>query len=220
MIPAKHFYMVRHGETEANKARVMAGSLDSPLTTVGKEQALALQDIVNALEIKPAVIVHSHLSRARDTAAIVNEALNVPMHEEEDLAELYAGDWEGVPYEECHELLTGWPTPPNGESFQEFCTRIKRGKRKTLEAHEGPVLIVSHGGVFRAFGGLYGLKTPGVFRNCHLYEFQPDLDNTAFPWSVWSYHYEEAITRVKEDVFHLSESFSKGDDNQCSERIA
>ena len=206
MIPAKHFYMVRHGETEANKARIMAGSLDSPLTDTGKEQAIAAQDIVTSLEIKPTAIVHSNLSRARDTANIINEALNVPIHEEEDLAELYAGDWEGVPYDECSDLLTGWPDPPNGETFQDFCARIKRGKKRALEAYDGPVLIVSHGGVFRAFGGVYGLKTPGVFRNCHLYEFQPDLNNSAFPWSVWSYKHEETITRIKEDVFHLSES--------------
>ncbi len=205
MIPAKHFYMIRHGETEANKARIMAGSLDSPLTDHGRSQAAVARDIVESLEVKPKAIIHSHLSRARDTASIINEALDVPMHEEKDIAELHAGDWEGVPYEECEELLSGWPEPPNGETFQDFCTRIKRGKNNILTEYDGPVLMVSHGGVFRAFGGLYGLQTPGVFKNCHLYEFQPDVASTIFPWEVWSYEQKQAIERIKEDVFHTSE---------------
>ena len=205
MVPAKHFYMIRHGETTANKARKMAGSLDSPLTDFGREQAAHVQNIVADLEIKPKAIVHSNLSRARDTASIINQALNVPMHEEADLAELHAGDWEGVPYDECQDLLTGWPDPPNGETFSEFCARIKNGKTKALNQHDTPVLIVSHGGVFRAFGGIYGLKTPGIFRNCHLYEFQPDPSNDIFPWKVWSYDYESTVERVAVDVYHLSE---------------
>lgn len=205
MVPAKHFYMIRHGETTANKARKMAGSLDSPLTDFGREQAAHVQNIVADLEIKPKAIVHSNLSRARDTASIINQALNVPMHEEADLAELHAGDWEGVPYDECQDLLTGWPDPPNGETFSEFCARIRNGKTKALSQHDTPVLIVSHGGVFRAFGGVYGLKPPGIFRNCHLYEFQPDPSNDIFPWKVWSYDYESTIERVSVDVYHLSE---------------
>ena len=205
MVPAKHFYMIRHGETTANKARLMAGSLDSPLTDFGRQQAAHVQNIVSHLKVKPKAIVHSNLSRARDTASIINEALKVPMHEESDLAELHAGDWEGVPYEECQDLLTGWPDPPNGETFNEFCARIRNGKIKALSQHDTPVLIVSHGGVFRAFGGVYGLQTPGIFRNCHLYEFQPDPSNDIFPWKVWSYDYESTVERVSVDVYHLSE---------------
>ena len=73
MIPLKHFYMIRHGETEANAARIMAGSLDSPLTENGRRQAKTAQVIVNSLAVKPSVIIHSNLSRARETAQIINE---------------------------------------------------------------------------------------------------------------------------------------------------
>lgn len=205
MIPAKPFYMIRHGQTEANQAQIMAGSLDSPLTETGKEQAKAVQNIVELLEIKPKSIMHSNLSRARDTASIINEVLDIDMHEEPDLAELFAGDWEGRPYEECRALFTENITPPNGESFQEFFDRVQRGTQKVLEAHDGPVLIVCHGGVFRALGGIYGLKTPGIFKNCHLYEFQPDNQNEHFPWEVWSYEQEETVNRVKEEIFNNSE---------------
>lgn len=202
MIPAKPFYMIRHGETEANAARIMAGSMDTPLTEKGRLQAQDVQRVIKNLEIKPKTIVHSHLSRARDTAKIINEALNAPMHENPDLAEWHAGIWEGAPYEECNRIFSTWENPPEGETHVEFCDRIRRGKTHALETHEGPVLIVCHGGVFRGLGKLYGLDVPGVFKNCHLYEFQPTTDNAHFPWQVWSYGFDQENFREPTTVFH------------------
>ncbi|MBX2833542.1 MAG: histidine phosphatase family protein, partial [Micavibrio sp.] len=31
-VPIKHFYMIRHGQSEANAAKILAGHTDSPLT--------------------------------------------------------------------------------------------------------------------------------------------------------------------------------------------
>lgn len=208
MIPAKHFYMIRHGETVANAARIMAGSMDTPLNDIGKEQARLASKIVSQLQIKPNVIVHSQLARARDTAHTINTALNVEMLEDQDFAELHAGDWEGVAYDLCNKLLSGWETPPNGESFDEFITRLKRGKNKYLSEKKAPVMIVCHGGVFRAFGKMYGLDVIGV-RNCHLYEFEPHPENKKFPWKVWDYTLAEdnKIERVQASVFHSATDF-------------
>ena len=65
MLPAKPFYMIRHGQTEANRDCIMAGSLDSPLTDTGRGrgQARHVQDVVQTLESKPSLIVHTQ-SRA------------------------------------------------------------------------------------------------------------------------------------------------------------
>lgn len=186
-IPAKPFYMIRHGETEANAARIMAGSIDSPLTENGRLQAYEAQKAVEALRIKPVAIFHSHLSRARDTAMIINENLGLPSFEDSDLAEIHAGDLEGASYEECVELFNGWPTIPNGESPDEFFSRVKRGKSRAIEKFNEPILIVCHGGVMRAFGDMHGLQTPGKFKNAHLYEFQPTTQKSNFPWNVFDY---------------------------------
>ncbi|MCK5284233.1 MAG: histidine phosphatase family protein [Alphaproteobacteria bacterium] len=188
MIPAKHFYMIRHGETKANVARLMAGSIDSPLTEKGRGQARAVLPILEKLEIKPKAIFHSHLSRARETAEILNKALNVTMNEEPDFAELHAGEWEGEPYEICKPMTHGWYDPPGGETYQQFLKRIKRAKIKTLGLNEAPVLIVCHGGVFRAFSKLFGIDSFGV-RNCHLYEFRTAKTTNKFPWQAWHYEY-------------------------------
>ena len=203
MIYASHFYMIRHGETEANAARIMAGSLDSPLTRRGKAQARAAQNIIKILKIPPQTIVHSHLSRARETAEILNEALNVPMHEDPDFAELHAGDLEGVSYDDCPDLLASWVDPPNGERFDDFFERIKRGKNNALQRHPGPVLIVCHGGIFRAFGKFYGIESPGV-NNCHLYEFEPNPHRQNFPWLVWQYDHGNPIVRRPAETFLLT----------------
>ncbi len=203
-LPLKHFYMIRHGQTEANKREVMAGSTDSPLTELGREQAKSVQKVVSELKVKPKTIVHSDLSRARDTAHIINEVLNVPMHEEPDIAEIHSGDWEGRPWAECEDLLDGWPTPPNGETFDEFAERLRKGKKLHIEQHDGPVLLVCHGGVMRGFGAIYGLNTPGIFENCHLHEFHPDPENTHFPWQVWNYRYTDQLMREESTVYKNS----------------
>lgn len=209
MITPKRFYMIRHGETEHNAARLLAGHTDSKLTQRGREQAKSVHKILPHVHNKPNIILHSNLSRARDTASIINEALNLPMIEDQDIAEHYCGDWEGKPYAECESMLTGWDTPPNGESFDEFCLRIKRSKNNILNSQSSILpLIVCHGGVFRAFGRIYGLNTPGVFKNCHLYEFEPNPEDTKFPWKVWSYSDEHAQVRQENLVYQNSQPLS------------
>jgi broad specificity phosphatase PhoE len=190
-LPLKPFYMIRHGQTEANAAERMAGSLDSPLTALGRDQARAARDVVAALSVKPVAVFHSQLSRARDTAMIINEVLKVEMFEDPDLAEIHAGEWEGVPYDACRHFLDDWAQAPGGETPHEFFERIKRGKSKALAQFNEPILIVCHGGVMRAFGELYNLRVPGRFANAHLYEYSPKIDisekPSAFPWQVHDY---------------------------------
>lgn len=186
-IPKKHFYMMRHGQTEANAAEIMAGSMDSPLTELGRRQAAEARDIVATLPVKPVAVFHSPLSRARDTAMIVNEALGAPMFEDPDLAEIHAGEWEGVKYDACIHFLDDWMQAPGGETPEEFFERVRRGKSRAIEKFEEPVLIVCHGGVMRAFGEIYRKRTPGRFENAHLYEFHPGQEVTDFPWNVYDY---------------------------------
>lgn len=208
MIPVKHFYMIRHGQTDANVSRRMAGSTDSPLTETGRAQAEAVRIIVQNLAIKPQLVAHSHLSRARETATIINEAINAPMIEDPDLGEMHAGDWEGVSYDECRSMLDEWRNPPGGETFDQFSGRIAAAKRRIFSRTETPPLIVSHGGVFRGFARLYNLHIP-VIENCRLFEFEPisEIHDAAhdtprtFPWRVYSYDAREPDVRISVDIF-------------------
>lgn len=200
MLPAKPFYMMRHGQTEHNAAECMAGSTDSPLTDLGREQAYAAQKVVRELQKQPVKIFHSHLSRARDTAFIVNEYLNVEMNEDPDLAEICAGEMEGKPWAECMDIFDGWVQTPGGEAPDDFFNRIKRAKKRALdETHEGSPLIVCHGGVMRAFGAIHGADAPAIFRNAHLYEFIP-TDNPVFPWQVFDYEICSETKILKKNI--------------------
>jgi broad specificity phosphatase PhoE len=47
-VTVARYIVVRHGESEANRRRVFAGQSDSPLTPLGRRQALALAQTLRA----------------------------------------------------------------------------------------------------------------------------------------------------------------------------
>lgn len=186
-LPARPFYMMRHGESEANVAGTLAGSIDSPLSLAGRAQAREARRIVETLPTAPALIVHSSLSRARDTARIVNEGLGLPLHEDAGLAEIDGGDLEGQPYEMFRACVQRGEDPPGGERLADFTARTGRALARALSMRPqddpAPILIVAHGGTFRAFGDLYGVSIRGV-GNCHLVACRPSDNHASFPWMV------------------------------------
>lgn len=215
ILPAKPFYMMRHGQTEANAAEVMAGSTDSPLTQLGIEQAYAAQKVIKEISDLPVKIFHSHLSRARDTAKIVNEFLQVDMVEDADFAEICAGDMEGRPWSDCLDIFDGWVQTPGGEHPDDFFKRIKRAKERALiETEDGSPLIVCHGGVMRAFGAIYGADAPALFRNAHLYEFIPN-DDKNFPWQVFDYEICSEKNILKKNISTIYRYDGQLDYSEC-----
>lgn len=182
MLPARPFYMIRHGQSTANAQELLAGGgWDAELTDLGRQQAKDTQSIFQNLAIKPSVIIHSHLIRARDTARIINETLHLPLHEIPDVAEHNVGEWEGQPWDITRPLLDQRIDPPGGESHVTFRNRVKRGITHAIAHSDDPVLIVCHGGVFRGLGDLYGLRFHRI-DNCVLYQFTP-ID-APFPWQI------------------------------------
>lgn len=199
-LPAKHFYIIRHGQSEANAARILAGHLDSPLTELGRQQADKARRIVEKLDKKPTNIVHSHLSRARETAEIINTNLNLPIHEDSDLSEKNCGTMEGKPYEECLDEFYKWLDIKEGDTANDFIKRVKRGKTRALVQFTEPVLISCHGGVMRALGAIYGLMDVNNFKNAHLYEFIPNSKKINFPFDVYEYELCEKSEKLIREV--------------------
>ncbi len=182
MITAKKFYMIRHGESIANRDGYFSGNMDVELTDLGKEQAQQAITPVEALQPKPVQIIHSHLERARHTAEIINHNLQLPMYETSLLGEHHLGDWHGEPWDIIRPRFFSGENPPGGETHNEFAVRIRDGINWALEK-DGPVLIVCHGGVFRGFYRLYNAECD-IIENCVLYEFTPDNSTPDFPWKV------------------------------------
>ena len=158
MLPSKAFYLIRHGQTIANVTQTSAGGgLDSPLTDEGQEQARSLANLIHQLEIKPSKIYHSSMSRARDTASLINEKLGLAMHEADDLKEHLLGEWEGKPWDDVMPKIIANERPEGGENKDDFAHRVKNIISNILHGHEDeqPAMLVAHGGTFHSILHMY-----------------------------------------------------------------
>ncbi len=143
------FWFLRHGETDWNARGLAQGNVEVPLNAVGLAQAEAAAGLLRGRGIRS--IVCSPLGRARDTAAIVQRALERPVEIEDALREVRFGAREGQPMagEWFGEWISGAITPEGAETFAELRVRVVGAANRAL-AREAPVLVVAHGAVFRA----------------------------------------------------------------------
>jgi len=112
-----------------------------------------------------ASIVSSPLSRARDTAEIAAEVLALPVEFEPDLHETAYGEREGQPMTEWFgDWIAGRATPEGAESFAELRVRAAGAVDRAL-TRPFPVLVVAHGGLFRALRAEMGLEPNVRARN-------------------------------------------------------
>jgi broad specificity phosphatase PhoE len=158
------FWYLRHGETDWNRRGLSQGSNDIPLNELGLSQAR--EAAVRLRDRGITSIVASPLSRARVTAEIVAEALGLEVTIEPDLREVSWGVHEGKPLAEWFQgWIEGHTTPEGAESFAELRRRTIAGLNRAVERPPA-VLIVAHGGVFRAIRSVMKLEFSGRTRNC------------------------------------------------------
>ncbi len=181
MIPAKKFYMVRHGESVGNRDNYFTGSMDVALSEEGIAQAERAHIALNASTHKPSIIIHSALRRAKHTAEIINQSLQLEMVEDVQLNEQHFGDWEGKSVTHFREFYLSGKNPDGGESFAAFYARGQTAIYGTLNKYENP-LIVCHGGIFRAFFDLYNQKQSKTL-NAVIHHFSPVAEQT-IPWEI------------------------------------
>lgn len=160
------FYFVRHGETDANKQRILQGwSGDYPLNETGILQADHLAERLPQVFFEKVYV--SSLRRALETAQILCRRLQAPLEVIEDLREWRLGAWEGQPAELFMSHFLGTEDPPGGETRKEFYARVERAVTGALKGP--PFLMVSHGGVWMAIQDLFQLKRSKI-SNCQLIE--------------------------------------------------
>jgi probable phosphoglycerate mutase len=158
------FWYLRHGETDWNRQGLSQGNVDIPLNELGLVQAREAAEKLRGRGITS--IVASPLSRARVTAEIVAEALGLDVTFEPDLREVSWGVHEGKPLDEWfHTWITGHATPEGAESFAGLRRRVVTGLNRAV-GQPPAVLIVAHGGVFRAIRSAMKLDMSGRTRNC------------------------------------------------------
>jgi broad specificity phosphatase PhoE len=152
------FYIVRHGESEANAASRFSGRLDSPLTERGRAQSVALADVLDDVAFDR--IVATPLSRSLDTALVIARRRKMPVDVVPDLVEIDVGDRTGKTFDEVRGLPNwrddGFVAWPGGETLEHVVERALRAMRRLhRETPGGRILVVGHGGVTRILASHY-----------------------------------------------------------------
>jgi broad specificity phosphatase PhoE len=180
MLPNQPFHFLRHGETDYNLAGRMMGVLDIPLNATGRSQAVKARAAVQAVGFKS--IAASPLARAWETASIVNDGLRLAMTPLPDLREVDVGAFEGASDPAFMRRWHAGEPMERVETFPDFSARIGRGLVTALKL-DHPVLVVAHGGVFRAIEKLLGFAGTNDVPNCCLARFEPPTGTRA-EWRI------------------------------------
>jgi probable phosphoglycerate mutase len=156
-INATHVVLIRHGETEWNRAgRIQGYYADSPLTAAGEAQARALGACLagDALER----LYSSDLGRTRQTVAPIAQSTALPVEFDIAFRERSYGSFEGLTYadierdfpEDYRKFTSRDPAhaAPGGESPRQFHDRIRAALTTVAEGAAGKrIAVVTHGGV-------------------------------------------------------------------------
>src|SRR5260370_7238090 len=87
-------YVVRHGETDWNRAGGVQGTIDAPLNWIGVAQARHLADRFRWRPVSS--VVTSPLARARSTALAIARGSHSAFVVDPLLAEIDHGSWAGL----------------------------------------------------------------------------------------------------------------------------
>ena len=83
-------YMIRHGETDWNKAKRVQGRADVPINAYGRE--LAKKTAEGLCKVPFDLAYTSPLCRAKETAQIILRGKRIPLLDESQIQEISFGD--------------------------------------------------------------------------------------------------------------------------------
>lgn len=203
LLVACDFYLVRHGESEANSRGAIQGHSDSPLSEKGRSHAAAAG--AQLAEWGVDLVYASPLARAADTGRAIAAACGAPEPElEDDLKELQTGIFTDLSLEEAAERypkvmrafrVHSWESVPGAERVSSLRARaLRHWERMILRANEMAgqtggrprIVSVAHGGILQWLIKATGTGSPRwmpifALDNCgichlHVAPVQPDRD--------------------------------------------
>ena len=146
-------YLVRHGETEHNRQRLVQGQSEQGLTKLGLKQATAA---ARTLDLNNIVALYSSpLKRAVETASVI-QTHGSPSHcTVSNLSELDVGELDGLSSQEMRsqypKFMAAWDRNsgeaqlPGGESLAQVQSRAWEWVIDVAGQHtDGQVVAVSH----------------------------------------------------------------------------
>lgn len=147
------FTFLRHGESVGNAEARRQGQKDYPLNDTGRAQARALARRWQTEKVTFDKIFASPLARARETAEIIAEALDLTVEFDPIWMERAAGDLQGLSLVELRQH----PRPDfvnpyddvggSGEGDWQLFLRGGQALHGLLRQPVGQYLVVSHGGL-------------------------------------------------------------------------
>ncbi|MEJ5314918.1 MULTISPECIES: histidine phosphatase family protein [Anaerolinea] len=146
--------LLRHGRSRADDEGVYEGRYDSPLTAVGEAQAYRRAREWKETGFTFDRVIASTLQRARRTAEIVCEVLNLPLEVSDLWMETNTGGLAGLTPQEAERL---YPRPafrnpyesitPTGESEWQVFLRAAGALEEVIRRGAPRTLVVAHGGI-------------------------------------------------------------------------
>ena len=142
---------MRHGESVANAQGVLCGLVNSPLSPLGRTQALRAAP---SLPRELGLCLCSDLLRAVQTAELLTQG-RVDVGQHPQLRERNMGQWAGqakgaLRASGAFDRMRTWEgAPDGGESYQTLHQRLLPFLAQQSTAGFSHVLLVAHGGVIR-----------------------------------------------------------------------
>ena len=216
--------VVRHGETESNRSRIVQGHRDTALSELGLTQAACVGEYL--AETTFSLAVSSDLIRALKTGQVIAEA-NPSINPDAiqtwtGLRERCFGEFEGQDWSKLTEAmkvldknqLLEWG-PPGGETGQQFKDRartfLKDLCKKSMKIQDSSpvrVLMTSHGGFIKELN-MVMVEDHGCEMPCDNEEYSLISPNTGVTRFSLSLDAEGAITSAKCTLLYYKDHLNK-----------
>lgn len=167
-------HVVRHGRTRSNRT---GGIMGWSHETIEPESVRAAEAVAARLASipRPVRLLSSPLPRARDTAAPLAAALEVPIALDDRLGELHQGPWEGLTETDVERRWPDewrtWRTTPETlelegrETLVDLYARVAEVADELAAATEAASIVVfTHDAVVRAFAAWALDVGPATYR--------------------------------------------------------
>ena len=201
-------YFMRHAESEANLADILASQIDFPLTNKGMADA---EEIAQEFKLQHNIdrIISSPLIRAKQTAIAFEKVFNLNAETDERVIEQDLGVYAGKTYAElenepnyCHDRALRWQWQPdgNGESYAMIEQRLQPFFDMLFTSNDNHILILTHAVTLRMVKSILQNMQP---------QYPHDIANNGEIWKV---------KLTKKSDFHKIESLFYGESKKANSR--
>tara|TARA_B100000809_G_scaffold25307_1_gene22237 strand:- start:30320 stop:30895 length:576 start_codon:yes stop_codon:yes gene_type:complete len=136
----------------ANKAQLVLGTSDVPLTELGRGQAKAAAQKISLMEPSPTILFSSPYQRAKETAGYISNVIGLNPIFIDGLKEMNSGEMEGIKaskmVDKYPEYMKNWrrdhstARPPGGETLEEVHSRAWKSILNIFNEYDEPLVVV------------------------------------------------------------------------------